>query len=40
MFNLLKSETFNHLFEVENQSEIVDSALFLRIQNIDVDCYR
>ncbi len=40
MFNLLKSETLNHLFKVENQLIIVDRTLFLRIECIDVYCYR
>ena len=40
MFNLTKSETLNHLFEVENQPQNVDSTPFLRIECIDVYCYR
>jgi hypothetical protein len=40
MFNLVKSDAFNHLFKVENQHQNVDSTLFLRIQDIDVYCYR
>jgi len=40
MFNLLNFETLNHLFEVENHLQNVDSTLFLRIKSIDVYCYR
>jgi hypothetical protein len=40
MFNLLKSETLNPIFEVDNHLRNVDSTLFLRIKSIDVYCYR
>jgi len=40
MFNHIKSEAFNHLFEVENHLQNVDSTPFLRIKSIDVYCYR
>ena len=40
MFNLLKSEHINDFLKVENQLIIVDSTLFLRIETIDVYCYR
>ena len=40
MFKLAEIETLKHNFKVENHSGNVDSTLFLRFQNIDVDCYR
>ena len=40
MFIVLKISTFNHLTTVENHLKDVDNTWFLRIQSIDMYCYK
>jgi len=40
MFKLLKSETLNPIFDVENHIRDIDSTLFFIIKRIDVYCYK